>query len=1128
MSLPKKRNVNNGKSRFILSSSPTSIDSASPPRSLGRSLDRDDISPSFTSGEIEVILDDGTLQRRKISLSSINDTQAAVSLSSSTTTTRQRPATSSRIDDRTPLLSFPDHTAMYMDHNSSASSYTSSSGEDDDECSSSSDDDNDDNDPRHRGYIGPKYALIWPKFDIRQKRVLKCSFAYFFASLFTFIPFLNNLIGHNRTSSHLVATATVFFNPAKTLGGMVEAAAYGWGYVLFALAICLGSMLTTDFFIDRNMYIIAHIFSLFVWLAGATFTVSYLKAYWNKPPVASASSLCFIIIFIIVVREGSANRGDFDITRIQEITSAVATGTIITVLCCILFWPESAVTKLKKDIEFVLDSYRVLLKLLTKTFTMDEDLPQFEANNELQKAIESHQDSFTALQKSLHEAKLELGCKKNSVQVAQEYDDVISCMHRLAQYVGGLRSSCGIQFERIGTRSDPERQAMSAGLHTKRKPKDRHDSDGIWNIRAGYHRRKFQDEIRRQKTMIDDHQLHRTMSTPQQTQYHHGHRHRRSGYQPQQHFNDIDEYNNSSNNKNNNNASLIEFIHIIRQPLKSLAYTCKRTLFHLQTDKGEKSTKKLKRNMTKAVTLFVIAQRHAVRNLYLHHQSSLAAGDVYVPGEDAFLVYFFAFNMIEFATELIHLVDSVDKLGQEITEPSGRWWFKWMHKKPALASPVYPDGHYNSTFVVYERNMAATLHTPIPSTRWRKLMLNIWAFTQLLKQQTIRYAIKATVGAIILATPLFLKSTGPWLRQWRMEWALITLMVVMNPTIGATNVIAVYRIFSTLLGVFAAALFYNLFPANIYILPILTWLFSIPNFWIILHHKHGKIGQFTLLAYNLVMLSKYNDRETNRITVELLAWQRFVAIIVGVLFGLFMSSYVWPYEARTELRKSLSDLLIQLGWVYRKLLAVYVQPPDVQSLSIRQERDIATQNFMALELKIQRSLSELAVLLSHAPNEFRLKGPFPVESYRLMLRSCRNIADKFLAMRTVIFKDAWIEQVHQDFILPVNKERREMAGDILLYFYLLASALRLKTPLPPTLPPAKPAWERLLKRLRELPVVRSQQMVELDNIYMFYYAYVTMMEDVIRELDKMGDCMKELFGSLVPQEEWLTLFPEDG
>ena len=120
-----------------------------------------------------------------------------------------------------------------------------------------------------------------------QRQVLKCSFAYFIGSLFTFIPALNTFIGNNRVSSHIVATATVFFNPAKSLGGMVEAAAYGWGYVFFALAICLGSMISTDFFVDRNYYDIAHSISLFFWLAGATYVIAFFKAHWNKPPVAT-------------------------------------------------------------------------------------------------------------------------------------------------------------------------------------------------------------------------------------------------------------------------------------------------------------------------------------------------------------------------------------------------------------------------------------------------------------------------------------------------------------------------------------------------------------------------------------------------------------------------------------------------------------------------------------------------------------------------------------------------------------------------------------------------------------------------------------------------------------------------
>lgn len=43
------------------------------------------------------------------------------------------------------------------------------------------------------------------------------------------------------------------------------------------------------------------------------------------------------------------------------------------------------------------------------------------------------------------------------------------------------------------------------------------------------------------------------------------------------------------------------------------------------------------------------------------------------------------------------------------------------------------------------------------------------------KLQKIRYAFKAMVAAVLLATPAFLDATGPWFREWRMEWALITV-----------------------------------------------------------------------------------------------------------------------------------------------------------------------------------------------------------------------------------------------------------------------------------------------------------------------------------------------------------------
>lgn len=55
------------------------------------------------------------------------------------------------------------------------------------------------------------------------------------------------------------------------------------------------------------------------------------------------------------------------------------------------------------------------------------------------------------------------------------------------------------------------------------------------------------------------------------------------------------------------------------------------------------------------------------------------------------------------------------------------------------------------------------------------------------------------------------------------------------------------------------------------------------------------------------------------------------------------------------------------------------------------------------------------------------------------------------------------QSVRKDFIIPVNKERREMVGNIILAFSILAASFRLKAPLPPFLPPAEKARQRLVR-----------------------------------------------------------------
>lgn len=250
------------------------------------------------------------------------------------------------------------------------------------------------------------------------------------------------------------------------------------------------------------------------------------------------------------------------------------------------------------------------------------------------------------------------------------------------------------------------------------------------------------------------------------------------------------------------------------------------------------------------------------------------------------------------------------------------------------------------------------------------------------------------------------------------------------------------------------------------------------------------------------------------------------------------------------MRKGLSDLLIRLSWYYKQLVSEYSED---NTLSLAQTKDEANTNFSSLvkkaisdgrsstdnsrlvtsreelealakrnearsiqfqhvELSLQVSLVELQGLLAYAPNEPRLKGPFPAKTYEAMLTSCQNILDKFLSIRIVILKDVWATQVRRDLMLPASQELMEMAGSVLLYFYLLASALQLKTPLPPYLPPAEKAREMLMLKLQQLPKItadlkknnspNSNESVK-DECYMVYYAYVIMMESIIIELDKV-------------------------
>jgi hypothetical protein len=106
------------------------------------------------------------------------------------------------------------------------------------------------------------------------------------------------------------------------------------------------------------------------------------------------------------------------------------------------------------------------------------------------------------------------------------------------------------------------------------------------------------------------------------------------------------------------------------------------------------------------------------------------------------------------------------------------------------------------------------------------------------------------------------------------------------------------------------------------------------------------------------------------------------------------------------------------------------------------------------------------------------------------------------------------QSMRESFVVPVNTQRREMAGNVILYvcsspftapfsypceevadtqFYTISSGFRLRTPMPPYLPPAEKSRQRLVEGIRGLDVVKRRS-VRGGGRHLLFFAYALAMQ----------------------------------
>lgn len=940
------------------------------------------------------------------------------------------------------------------------------------------------------------------------KGIFKCAVAYLLGSLATFVPPLSQLFGR-QNSKHMVATITVYFHPARSLGSMLDALLLAATAFLYIAVISLLSMSVTAFFADTVHLIEAgHAIVLVVFLGGGLGLVGWVKLRKNDPLVNIACSLTSLGTITVLTKEGAVQAGDYSFTSILQILKMIVAGVIATMLVSVMIFPVSARRKLRKTLLDVTDSLSDMLAMITSSF-LSGDESELE-NSTLSRISEQHKKLSSSIAQSLKEAKYEhylLGTERQALVEAR----LAQCIERISQSIGGLRSAAAMQF--VVTNEPPFGSTLRSEALTISNP---FWANSLVNSRAS----------------IDDRDWLSIFSPPSPGQKtpDHGPREQSQSEPPFR-----------------SPAQIFElFIENLGPSMRSLAFTLKEILDHFPFDASNKfavtTTPKFKVSLERALELYKESRKKALAVVYAQKDKDRSRPlPVQADWEDAAACCgHFSFSLVEVAESIKEYLIILDELQLEVDEqPSGRTW-NWL--KFWLSSTERKDlDSLNSEFAeimkrtdqlglqFIDRPLRISHKENLPSGPAQKrfkqrIFRKVHHALSFLRREDIKFAIKVGFGAMLYALPSFLPSTRPVYSHWRGEWGLLSYMLVCSMTIGASNTTGYSRVLGTCLGACLAILAWEISNENPFVLGLFGFCMAYWTAFIIIGRGKGPKGRFIMLTYNLVALYAYSlaslddddggDEEDSgrNPLIFTIAWHRVVAVTSGCIWGLIITRLIWPISARQKLKDGLSLLWLRMGMIWKR------DPLATLTDGIHPDRYMNLRE----EFYLQRFLAKLQGLAEASKSEFDFKRPFPHATYARILRATEEMLGAFHAMNEMILKDLNASPGEEALLKATIYERTQLCGRISHLFSVLASSMKLEYSIPSdALPSIDHTRDRLLAKIFAYRARDEQQQQTSDEDYSLLYTYALVTGQLNLGIQTVLKEVESLFG--VIDEEALRL-----
>ncbi|PNY25108.1 Uncharacterized protein TCAP_04950 [Tolypocladium capitatum] len=968
-------------------------------------------------------------------------------------------------------------------------------------------------------------------------QVLKCTLAYLLGSLGTFWPAMSDFLGH-RDGKHIVATLTVYFHPARTAGSMLEAVLIAIIAVAYAEMVCVLSMAAAVASRSSMGSVVpAHAIVLIIFVGGGLGFVGWVKQKLNQPLVNVASTLASIAIISVVTKEESIQDGYFSGDKIVQVLKMLLIGISLTVAVNLLVWRKSARHVLRRSIATASACLGDKLSFITRSFLdgSEEEV----TSPEYGRMATRYNTAYAQMSTSLREAKLEYYFMGRETMYRLD-KRLYRSVETLSQAIGGLRSALNTQFTLL--KEVPSAGPQAAPAASSPRPP-------TLSPRPERALSSFLDETREPLSVIDEDEGElRTLSQAQS-----------------------DPSLDKSPTFGAPSDIFALFMALLGPSMKSLVFTLSEILRESPFDKDAMNkvavNDQLRDSLRDALSLYNVARGNALQELYRSIEMGRARSERIQADieEVAAACGHFSFTLQAVAEEMGSYLDVLEDL-KHSTETHGRswdwlkFWTYWsspfrkqaggnpddpervalLRKTPSkpIKKSALPKGIPES--MVKRRDLFHWDATPQASTALRSLSQGLLAAMRFLAREDITFGIKVGIGAILWAMFAFIPDTRPMYQHWRGEWGLLSYMIVVGMTTGASNTTSTARFLGTLIGAACACVSWLASRGNAHVLALFGWLMACWNFYLILVVKNAPLGRISLLAYNVIVLYAYSlsqnvdddddDEGGNNPLIFDITYHRVVAVTLGILWGMVVCRLLWPISARRKFREGLSVLYLQLGLIWKRgPLGILVESDN--TLAYMREGEQAA---------LQRYAFKLESLRDAAQSEFELRGPFPHAAYGRIMHSTKHILDGFYAMRLITQRRLTLSAGERALLGSTAEERMNMCRRICHVFQVLASSIMLEYPLTDAIPTIDGTKDQLLGKIHQFRkdhmeaaprdedgaaavVVAGSEgengvVVAEERDYALLYAYTLVTAQVADELKRVRGEIEGLLGVLHAEE----------